>query len=247
MAAAMELDAGNAGTAAGAEAAEAPAADPMTGGLRWEIKEFASVANAHQKYYSENFFAGGFQWRILVFPRGNNQDFLSVYLDAADSDTQPYGWTRNASFSLVVVSQGGKGKDVKKESQHQFQARESDWGFTQFMALSDLHDPEQGYLVNDTLVIQCDVKVNKDSFLGYDSKKETGFVGLKNQGATCYLNSLLQTLFHVRYFRKAVYHMPTAESEEASKSIPLALQSLFYKMQHSEQSVATKEYAKLAL
>lgn len=39
---------------------------------------------------------------------------------------------------------------------------------------------------------------------GYDSKKETGFVGLKNQGATCYMNSLLQTLYNINLFRKVV-------------------------------------------
>jgi ubiquitin carboxyl-terminal hydrolase 7 len=30
---------------------------------------------------------------------------------------------------------------------------------------------------------------------------------LKNQGATCYMNSLLQTLFHTHEFRRAVYNM----------------------------------------
>lgn len=40
------------------------------------------------------------------------------------------------------------------------------------------------------------------NFTNYDSKKETGFVGLKNQGATCYLNSLLQSLYFTNAFRK---------------------------------------------
>jgi ubiquitin C-terminal hydrolase len=40
------------------------------------------------------------------------------------------------------------------------------------------------------------------NWTSYDSKKETGMVGLKNQGATCYLNSLLQSLYCTNAFRQ---------------------------------------------
>lgn len=43
--------------------------------------------------------------RILVFPKGNNVDHLSMYLDVADSTNLPYGWSRYAQFSLSVINQ----------------------------------------------------------------------------------------------------------------------------------------------
>ena len=55
------------------------------------------------------------------------------------------------------------------------------------------------------------------------------------------MNSLLQYLFHVPFFRNAVYHMPTNENDEISKSLPLALQSLFFKLQYSKTAVSTKD------
>ncbi|KAI7746099.1 hypothetical protein M8C21_024664, partial [Ambrosia artemisiifolia] len=93
---------------------------------------------------------------------------------------------------------------------------------------------------SDKEKIVCDVNENDIA----EHLRETGYVGLKNQGATCYMNSLLQTLYHIPYFRKAVYHMPTTETDMPSGSIPLALQSLFYKLQYNETSVATKELTK---
>ena len=41
---------------------------------------------------------------------------------------------------------------VSADTHNQFNARESDWGFTSFMPLSELYDPSRGYLVNDTVL-----------------------------------------------------------------------------------------------
>ncbi|CAH9069093.1 unnamed protein product [Cuscuta epithymum] len=217
--------------------------EPQLSRFTWKIENFSRLTA--KKLYSETFTVGGYKWRVLIFPKGNNVDCLSMYLDVAESANLPYGWCRYAQFSLAVVNQLNSKCTVKKEAQHQFNQRESDWGFTSFMHLNEIYDPHKGYLVNDTVVIEADVVVRKViDYWTYDSKKETGYVGLKNQGATCYMNSLLQTLYHIPYFRKAVYHMPTTENDMPSGSIPLALQSLFYKLQYSDTSVATKELTK---
>ncbi|XP_022851790.1 ubiquitin carboxyl-terminal hydrolase 12-like [Olea europaea var. sylvestris] len=217
--------------------------EPQASRFTWAIENFSRL-NV-KKLYSDVFTVGGYKWRVLIFPKGNNVDYLSMYLDVADSATLPHGWNRYAQFSLAVVNQIHNKYTIRKDTQHQFSQRESDWGFTSFMPLVELYDPSKGYLVNDTCVVEADVAVRKvTDYWTYDSKKETGYVGLKNQGATCYMNSLLQTLYHIPYFRKAVYHMPTTENDMPSGSIPLALQSLFYKLQYHETSVATKELTK---
>lgn len=51
---------------------------------------------------------------MLIFPKGNNVDYLSMYLDVADSATLPYGWSRYAQFSLAIVNQMHNKLTVKK-------------------------------------------------------------------------------------------------------------------------------------
>lgn len=65
-----------------------------------------------------------------------------------------------------------------------------------------MYNLKEGFLVNDTLRFNVIVKTDRHEDLNYDSKKVTGYVGLKNQGATCYMNSLLQTLYNINYFRQ---------------------------------------------
>ena len=89
------------------------------------------------------------------------------------------------------------------------------------------------------------MKVNADAPHGvsWDSKKHTGYVGLKNQGATCYMNSLLQVLYFTNMLRKAVYKMPT-ESDDSQKSVALALQRVFHELQFLDKPVGTKKLTK---
>ncbi|KAF5946524.1 hypothetical protein HYC85_016752 [Camellia sinensis] len=185
-------------------------------------------AHTHRQFYRDCTISGTVGKKgILFIP-------MDVSAKEDDNDDDDEGYQR------ISLEEEFEFELREIETQHQFNARESDWGFTSFMPLSELYDPGRGYLANDTCIIEAEVAARRVvDYWAYDSKKETGFVGLKNQGATCYKNSLLQTLYHIPYFRKAMYHMPTTENDLPSASIPLALQSLFYKLQYNDSSVAT--------
>ena len=65
------------------------------------------------------------------------------------------------------------------------------------------------------------------------------YAGLANQGATCYLNSLLQALFHLPAFRMIVYQIPIDDGKDKANSIPYNLQKLFVNMQHGGVACST--------
>lgn len=92
-------------------------------------------------------------------------------------------------------------------------------------------------------IVKDETGVLWHNLINYDSRKETGYVGIRNQGATCYMNSLIQSLYFTNIFRKAVYRIPT-EKEDPNNSVALALQRCFYNLQYSDESVGTTELTK---
>ncbi|GBG74934.1 hypothetical protein CBR_g19448 [Chara braunii] len=226
--------------------------------FRWVIENFTKLTV--RKLYSHTFAAGGHSWRLLLFPKGNSYESvqkLAVYVDVPYSEWLEVGWSRNADFTLRAVNQRDPSLSIENSSSHKFHKGEADWGFREFMPLKDLVDPSKGFLVDGTVVIEAEVSVGGDVVKAQndsrnaqvdDSRKATGFVALRSKytAASSFMNAVLQTLYHLPYLRKAVYHMSMTECEKkvaSTTAMPFALQCLFHKMQNSDASVQTDDFA----
>eukprot|EP01083_Nonionella_stella_P070415 188358_1 len=224
---------------------------------------------------SPNFYCGKVPFNIRLFPRGsqttdypNYPTHFSVFLNLPSDEFHKHGrdWTVGVVASLEIVNVRDPSKSIRRQVRHNFKASISDQGFTHFFPLEKLGDGFCKDGTNEITLRACAKIVNvsgerePDDFnsFNYDARSATGFVGLRNQGATCYMNSLLQTFYHISYLRKVVYLLPTEQIAEedilspdfasmGSRSAPdrktdisLALQKLFYDLQTSKEAVSTK-------
>lgn len=151
-----------------------------------------------------------------MFPQGNNVDFASFYLEHGYDEHRPMpeDFVCTVQFGLVLWNPDFPSVFTHHVAHHRFTAEEGDWGFTRFIEQRKLWgvpwdksgrfmaEGEQANMTAYVRVVKDETGVLWHNFNNYDSKKETGFVGLKNQGATCYLNSLIQSLYFTNAFRK---------------------------------------------
>lgn len=189
-------------------------------------------------------------WKIMVMQRTSNPSdrnqtetrSMGFFLQC-NAESESSSWSCNAKAELRLLSYKSDQEPFVRQIKHLFYSKENDWGFSHFMSWNEILDPEKGYIQDDTITLEVHVLAEAPHGVFWDSKKHTGFVGLKNQGATCYMNSLLQTLYFTNQLRKAVYKMPT-EADDSSKSVALALQRVFHDLQFSDKPVGTKKLTK---
>lgn len=210
--------------------------------ISWRVTGFSKIKSSQQKF-SDSVSLGGTTWRLLM--QKEHDTFLGLYLQRSTSVSQT--WSRRISFVLSLVNFKDPKESHDKEVVYTFLGCDpsNDWGFKEFISLKEITSNSNFYQ-DDSILLRTVIKVvdnSKPISYGYDSKKETGYVGLKNQGATCYMNSLLQALFHTGAFRRAIYQIPT-ENDDSTTSIPLALQRVFYRLQFGNTAVGTKELTK---
>lgn len=213
--------------------------------FRFKIDNFSTLT---ESVLSPPTYVRNLPWKIMAMPRTNQQNHerqptksLGFFLQC-NGDSEAVSWSCNATAELRLLSQKGN-PPLSRKINHLFYSKENDWGFSHFHTWSDICDPEKGWIKDDSIILEVYVSADAPHGVSWDSKKHTGYVGLKNQGATCYMNSLLQTLYFTNKLRKAVYQMPT-ESDDSSKSVALALQRVFYDLQFSDRPVGTKKLTK---
>lgn len=221
----------------------------------WVIDDWKGLPS---KLYSPVFEGGDFVWKIYLFPEGNNTSSVSIYLacapkgqDPAEPEKDGPSWACCAQFGIAMWNPDVPSVMASSVAQHRFEAEESDWGFSQFREVRRLFmkqaNSDHALIEDNKVTISVYVRIVKDptgvlwhSFRNYNSKKETGYSGMKNQGATCYLNSLLQSLYFTNAFRHAVMGIPTDDEPD---KVPAALQRVFCQLNTSD-GVDTKKLTK---
>ncbi|WBW75563.1 ubiquitin C-terminal hydrolase Ubp5 [Schizosaccharomyces osmophilus] len=229
--------------------------DVAFGGYSWEIKNWHELDS---RASSRIFEVGGCQFRIVYFPQGivPSSGYASLFLEYIPSreekESQDYGVC--CQFAFIISNVKKPSLRVASSAHCRYSPEIQDWGFTQFSETKRLlsrNSPVVPPIVEDgALRINAFIRILDDptgvlwhSFNNYDSKSMTGYVGLKNQGATCYMNSLLQSLYIIGAFRKIVYQVPT-KKEESKNGIAYALQRCFYNLQFMNEPVPTTDLTK---
>ncbi|KAJ3205843.1 hypothetical protein HDU82_004926 [Entophlyctis luteolus] len=193
--------------------------------FRWTVDKWAATAKSTKRLFSPEFVCSNATWRILLFPSGNQQsDTLSVFLDSVDAPGMPKDglWHICVQFVLAIVNYKDETCYRSATAQHRFNPYEADWGFNHLVKLNQLLIPldptksDRSLVEDDKTVFIVHMRVLKDV---------TGF------------------LWHNYLSRKATYSIPT-EHDLPTKSIPLALQRVFYLLQHSDSPVGTTELTK---
>lgn len=214
----------------------------------WEISDWSTLDS---QVSGPVFRTNDHEWSVLLYPGGNNEkDFVSIYLESVDCKNGSKDICAQAI--LCFVDPTDPTRFISQETRHRYNSQEKDYGFSQYASIGSLLGEEgvEPLIKDDSLVIVTIVRLINDptgvlwhKFINYNSKEMTGHVGLYNQGATCYMNSLFQSLFFTNIYRKSVYQIPT-ENDAPESSLVYALQRLFYNLQFSDCAVSTTELTK---
>lgn len=132
---------------------------------KWTIVQFAKVKA--RALWSRYFEVGGYDCRLLVYPRGDSQalpGYLSIYLQVTDPrGSSSSKWDCFASYRLCVVNQRDETKSIQRDSWHRFSGKKKSHGWCDFTPSSTVLDIKGGFVVNEAVLITAEILVLHES------------------------------------------------------------------------------------
>ncbi|RAL37585.1 hypothetical protein DM860_000279 [Cuscuta australis] len=128
----------------------------------WMIKNFSLLGT--KDLYSLTFLVNENKWKLHLYPQGRDADHhLFLFLCVANSSSLPAEWSIPTKYSLSIINQIDPSKTIKIESENTFHSGANGWGPSRFIELRKLHDKSEGYLVEDTCLIEAEVYASPPS------------------------------------------------------------------------------------
>ncbi|KAJ6428615.1 hypothetical protein OIU84_020316 [Salix udensis] len=130
-----------------------------------KIELFSLLAkSAVETFESGIFEAGGYKWKLVLYPNGNKsrnvKDYISLYLAMVDTSSLPPGWEVNVIFRLFLLDQiTDSYLVIQAGKERSFHGLKLECGFDHFIQLSTFNDARHGFLLGDTCVLGAEVYV----------------------------------------------------------------------------------------
>ena len=183
---------------------------------------------------SDDYEVAGKSFRLVIFPPKDNVGFYSLAVALINASESLH------TCEITVKVIGRKKKEFTKE--FSFSKKNLFCKFDELLSPSEL----KVYSRKDKLTVDFTISHNQER--PPDVRKLTGYVGIINKSATCYMNSILEMLYHIPAFRRLIYSIPITEDVVIPPgkdiTIPYALQRLFCLLQFSPSAASTDELIK---
>lgn len=135
---------------------------------KWAASKLHKFKAQGQSLWSNYFEVGGYDCRLLIYPRGDSQalpGYTSIYLQIKDPrNTASSKWDCFASYRLSVEHPTDPSKSIHRDSWHRFSAKKKSHGWCDFIPSNAITEPKLGFLYSgDCLLITADILILHES------------------------------------------------------------------------------------
>ncbi|CAD6197015.1 unnamed protein product [Caenorhabditis auriculariae] len=130
--------------------------------LRLRIPHFSSL---EETTCSDSKIIEGVSWRIMVMPKQHmvqkkSQKCMGFFLQCTPQKAYSDLWSVHAVADMRMLSYKSSVPHFARRTTHTYTAKENDWGYSCFMTWADVIDENQGYIRDDTVILEIAVKAD---------------------------------------------------------------------------------------